>query len=110
MLEILASGLTGISLLQLLLIAGMALVASLVGGVSGYGTGALMPRVLVPIVGPEPVVPMLSLSALLNNASRVTVFRHRIDFRRVLMVLPVALPGTMLGAWGYTQLTGRGVM
>ncbi len=110
MLESFSSSLAGISLLQLLLIAGMALIASVVGGVSGYGTGALMPLVLVPIVGPEPVVPMLSLSALLNNASRVTVFRHLIDFRRVLMVLPVALPGTMLGAWGYTQLTGRGVM
>src|SRR5712691_9819294 len=110
MLESFSSSLAGISLLQLLLIAGMALIASVVGGVSGYGTGALMPLVLVPIVGPEPVVPMLSLSALLNNASRVTVFRHLIDFRRVLTVLPVALPGTMLGAWGYTQLTGRGVM
>ena len=110
MLEILASGLTGISLLQLLLIAGMALVASVVGGVSGYGTGALMPLVLVPIVGPEPVVPMLSLSALLNNASRMTVFRHLIDWRRVIVVLPAAIPATMLGAWGYTQLTGRGVL
>ena len=57
----------------------MALVASIIGGVSGYGTGALMPLVLVPIVGPEPVVPMLSLSALLNNASRVTVYRHLVD-------------------------------
>jgi len=110
MLEILASGLTGISLLQLLLIAAMALVASVVGGVSGYGTGALMPLVLVPIVGPEPVVPMLSLSALLNNASRMTVFRHLVDWRRVIVVLPAAIPATMLGAWGYTQLTGRGVL
>jgi uncharacterized protein len=110
MLEILASGLTGISLLQLLLIAGMALVASVVGGVSGYGTGALMPLVLVPMVGPEPVVPMLSLSALLNNAGRMTVFRHLVDWRRVIIVLPAAIPATMLGAWGYTQLTGRGVL
>ena len=110
MLEILATGLTGISSLQLLLIAGMALVASVVGGVSGYGTGALMPLVLVPMVGPEPVVPMLSLSALLNNASRMTVFRHLVDWRRVIVVLPAAIPATMLGAWGYTQLTGRGVL
>jgi uncharacterized membrane protein YfcA len=103
-------GFADISLTQLVLIAGMALIASVVGGVSGYGTGALMPLVLVPIVGPEPVVPMLSLSALLNNASRAAVFRHLIDFRRVLVVLPLALPATMLGAWGYTRLTGRGIM
>ena len=54
-----------ISVPQLFLIAGVALIASVVGGVSGYGTGALMPLVLVPIVGPEPVVPMLSISALI---------------------------------------------
>ena len=54
--------------------------------------------------------PMLSLSALLNNASRMTVFRHLIDWRRVIVVLPAAIPATMLGAWGYTQLTGCGVL
>ncbi len=60
MLESLSSAFAEISLLQLALIAAMALVASFVGGVAGYGTGALMPLVLVPIVGAEPVVPILS--------------------------------------------------
>src|SRR5256714_13649857 len=106
----LLSGFADISVVQLTLIAVMALVASLIGGVSGYGTGALMPLVLVPIVGPEPVVPILSISALLNNASRAFVFRHLIDWRRVVVVLPAALLTTMLGAWGYTQLSGRGVL
>src|SRR5215470_3487812 len=108
MLESLSSALAGVSLAQLALIAALALFASIVGGVSGYGTGALMPLVLVPIFGPEPVVPMLSLSALLNNASRAGVFRNLVDVRRVLIVLPVAAPFCMLGAWGYTQLSGRG--
>ncbi len=110
MLASFVSGFADISLGQLALIAVMALIASVIGGVSGYGTGALMPLILVPIVGPEPVVPMLSLSALLNNTSRAAVFHNLIDFRRVLVVLPLALPTTMLGAWGYTRLTGRGVM
>jgi uncharacterized membrane protein YfcA len=110
MLASFVGGFDDVSLVQLVLIAGMALIASIVGGVSGYGTGALMPLVLVPIVGPEPVVPMLSISALLNNGSRAAVFRNLVDLRRVLVVLPLALPTTMLGAWGYTKLTGRGVM
>jgi hypothetical protein len=42
--------------------------ASLVGGVSGYGTGALMPLVLVPLVGPEPIVPIIAISAMFSNA------------------------------------------
>ena len=108
MLESLSSALAGISLVQIALIAGLALIASVIGGVSGYGTGALMPLVVVPIFGPEPVVTMLSISALLNNASRAAVYRSLIDLRRVLIVLPIGVPFCMLGAWGYTQLTGRG--
>ncbi len=100
--------LADISLLQLGLIAGVAFLASVVGGVSGYGTGALMPLVLVPIVGAEAVVPILSLSALLNNFSRATAYRRLVDVRRALIVLPFAAPATMLGAWGYTLLSGRG--
>jgi hypothetical protein len=42
--------------------------------VAGYGTGALMPLVLVPIVGAEPVVPIISLAALFTNTGRVAAF------------------------------------
>ncbi len=45
------SAFADISLVELALIAAMGIFASLVGGVAGYGTGALMPLVLVPIVG-----------------------------------------------------------
>ena len=94
--------------MQLLLIAGMALFTSVIGGVSGYGSGILMPLVLVPIVGPEPVVPILSISALFNNASRTAAFARMVDWRRVAVVLPLALPATMAGAFIYTRLSGRG--
>ena len=108
MLEPLFAALAEISLPQLALISGMALVASFVGGVAGYGTGALMPLVLVPIVGAEPVVPILSLSALLTNSSRATAFWGFVDGRRALMVLIAAVPTCVLGAWGYTMLSGKG--
>jgi membrane protein YqaA with SNARE-associated domain len=42
------SGFADISLLQILLVAAVALFASVLGGLAGYGTGALMPLVLVP--------------------------------------------------------------
>src|SRR5262245_49985306 len=108
MLESLSSAFAEISLPQLALIAAMALVASFVGGVAGYGTGALMPLVLVPILGAEPVVPILSLSALLTNSSRATAFRGLVDGRRALVVLIAAVPTCVLGAWGYAMLTGKG--
>jgi uncharacterized membrane protein YfcA len=110
MLESVLSAFADLSLAELLLIAAMALIASVVGGVAGYGTGALMPLVLVPIVGAEPVVPILSLSALFTNSSRTAAFRHLVDRRRALIVLAAAVPTCALGAWLYTKLTGTGAL
>ena len=100
----------GISVPQLLLIAAMGVLTSLIGGVAGYGTGALMPLVLVPIVGAAPIVPIISISAMMTNGSRAAAFRRSIDGRRALIVLMAALPGCALGAYGYTLLTSVGVM
>jgi uncharacterized membrane protein YfcA len=104
------AALASLSLAELALIASMAAFASIVGGVAGYGTGALMPLVLVPIVGAEPVVPIIAMSALFTNSSRAIAFRQFIDFRRVAIILVCAIPTAMLGAWGYTLLTGKGAM
>jgi len=104
------AALADLSLAELLLIAAMGIFASLIGGVAGYGTGALMPLVLVPIVGAEPVVPIIAISALMTNTSRATAFRPSIDWRRALIVLVAATPTCVVGAWGYTRLTSAGVM
>jgi uncharacterized membrane protein YfcA len=102
------SGFADVSLLQLALVAVVALFASIVGGVSGYGTGALMPVVLVPLVGAEPLVPIVAISALFNNTSRATAFRNYIDWRRAGIALAAAVPTCVLGAWGYTRLSSAG--
>jgi uncharacterized membrane protein YfcA len=67
-----------------------------------------MPLVLVPIVGAEPIVPIIAISALMTNASRAVAFRRLVDFRRTLIVLAAAIPTSALGAWGYTFLTSVG--
>jgi uncharacterized membrane protein YfcA len=105
--EILA-GFANVSLAQLALVAGVAMLASVIGGVSGYGTGALMPLVLVPLVGAEPVVPIIAISALFTNSSRVFAFLKYADWRRAVIVLAASVPTCMLGAWGYTQLSSSG--
>jgi uncharacterized membrane protein YfcA len=104
------AALADLSAWELSLIAGMAIFASIIGGVAGYGTGALMPLVLVPIVGAEPVVPIIAISALFTNTSRAAAFRHVIDWRRAAIIIVAAVITTALGAWGYTMLTGRGAM
>jgi uncharacterized membrane protein YfcA len=106
----LPSGLDEISLAQLALIAASALLTSVIGGIAGYGTGALMPLVLVPIVGAEPVVPIISLSALFTNSSRMAAFRQLVDTRYARIVVLSALPTCAAGAWAYTLLSGRGAL
>jgi uncharacterized membrane protein YfcA len=108
--SVLVDALADISVLQLLAIAAMGVLTSLIGGVAGYGTGALMPLVLVPVVGAEPIVPITAISALMTNTSRATAFRKAIDWRRAAIVTVAALPTCMLGAWGYTRLTSAGVL
>jgi len=104
------AALSSLSAYELLLIAATAIFASVVGGVAGYGTGALMPLVLVPIVGAEPVVPIIAISATITNVSRALAFRRVIDWRRVVLVVVAAIPTCILGTWAYTLLTGRGAM
>ena len=105
--EILA-GFANVSLAQLALVAGVAMLASVIGGVSGYGTGALMPLVLVPLVGAEPVVPIIAISAMFTNSSRVFAFLKYADWRRAAIVLAASVPTCVLGAWGYTRLSSAG--
>jgi uncharacterized membrane protein YfcA len=98
-----------VSIFQLLLVAGVALVASVLGGVAGYGTGALMPLVLVPMLGPEPVIPIIALASLLTNTGRVFAFLRYVSWRHVALVLAGAIPPCLITAYGYTLLTGRAV-
>jgi uncharacterized membrane protein YfcA len=106
----LLEGFADISLWQLVLVAAVALFASVVGGVTGYGSSALMPLVLVPLIGPEPVVPIVSISGLFNNTTRAFAFRDFIDRKRTLVVTAAAVPTCMLGAYTYTRLTSAGVL
>ena len=84
------AGFADISLAQLLLVACVALFASVVGGLAGYGTGALMPLVLVPLIGAEPVVPIIAISSIFTNLSRFAAYIRYIDRRRALIVISAA--------------------
>jgi uncharacterized membrane protein YfcA len=79
-----------------------------IGGLAGYGTGALMPLVLVPLVGAEPVVPIIAISSIFTNLSRFVAYLRYADRRRALIVIACAILTTALGAYGYTRLTSAG--
>ena len=100
--------LPNVSITELVLIIVLAAFSAIAGGIAGYGTGALMPLVLVPIVGAAPVVPIIAISAMFTNAARIVAFRHSLEWRRAVIALVAAAPTCVLGAWLYTLLTGRG--
>ena len=102
------SGFADISLAQLLLVGCVALFAAVIGGLAGYGTGALMPLVLVPLIGAEPVVPIIAISAIFTNLSRFAAYLRYVDRRRAGIVIAAAALTTALGAYGYTRLTNAG--
>jgi uncharacterized membrane protein YfcA len=102
------SGFADISVAQLLLVAGVAMFAAVVGGLAGYGTGALMPLVLVPMIGAEPVVPIIAISAIFTNLSRTVAYLRYADRRRAMIVIAAAALTTGLGAYGYTRLNNAG--
>jgi uncharacterized membrane protein YfcA len=90
--------LLGIPLWHYLAVACVSFAASIVGGLAGYGTGLLLPLALVPTVGPEPVVPIIGITALFTNGGRVAALWRHIDGRRALRIFVVALPCTVAGA------------
>jgi uncharacterized membrane protein YfcA len=102
------SAFADVTIYQLLLVAGVALFASVLGGVAGYGTGALMPLILVPMVGAEAVVPIIALAGVMTNCSRTIAFVRFVDWRRAALVLVAAVPPCLVTAYGYTLLTGKG--
>ncbi len=96
--------------MMLLAVAAIAFAAAVLGGVAGYGTGLILPPVLAPLIGGEAVVPVVTLAALISNAGRVIAFRHTLDRSLALRLILVAIPTTILGAYGFTLLNGKGAL
>jgi hypothetical protein len=98
-----------LSLAEAALVGGVAFAASVLGGLAGYGTGLVLPVVLAPVLGVAPVVPVMALAMMINNASRVAAFRHDVQWPHVRRILWLALPLNIAAAWFYTRLEARAI-
>ena len=83
----------------------VAFLSSVLGGLSGFGTGLVLPVFLVPLVGVTNVVPVMAVAMLFNNGSRVLAFRREIQWSHVRSMLTLGLPACFVGAYGYTLLS-----
>ncbi|MEP6872932.1 MAG: sulfite exporter TauE/SafE family protein [Burkholderiales bacterium] len=97
----------GASPWQLALACLVALAASTLGGLSGFGTGLVLPVFLVPLVGVANVIPVMAVAMLLNNGSRVIAFWRDIQWLHVRRILALGLPACAAGAYSYTLLSSR---
>ena len=55
-------------------------------------------------------MPIIAIAATITNVSRALAFRASIDWRLAGLVVLAATPTCILGAWGYTRLSGSGAM
>lgn len=101
--------LASVGIFELALVGVVAVAASILGGLAGYGTGLVLPIFLAPVVGVANIVPVMAVGMAINNASRIAAFRHEIEWRHVGRILLLGFAACMAGAYGYTLLDGPGV-
>jgi uncharacterized membrane protein YfcA len=80
-----------------LILVATAFVGSIVGGVAGFGAGVLLLPVAAWTLGIRMAVPVLTITMLLGNVSRIWWSRGETDHRVALRFLAGAVPATALG-------------
>lgn len=82
----------------------VAFLASTLSGIVGFGGAMIFLPVLVALYGVRASVPILTVSVLLGNASRVYFNRRELDLKLVLLFSLGAIPFAVLGSFVYVAL------
>ncbi len=75
----------------------LGLVAGTVGGIVGFGTSIMLMPALVLVFGPREAVPIMAISAIMANASRVVAWWREIDWRITAAYSATGIPAAALG-------------
>jgi uncharacterized membrane protein YfcA len=84
--------------LTLLLLLLLGLLAGTIGGIVGFGSSIMLMPALVLMYGPRTAVPIMAVTALMSNASRVAVWWREVDWRACAAYSITAIPAAALGA------------
>jgi len=93
----------------LAIVAALGIVAAVVGGMGGFGTGIILTAALAPFVGVKAVIPDLAVAGAIINGGRFWFYRHSVERRTLTLTLVCALPLLVLGTWIYSVLDARAV-
>ena len=85
------------------------MLAAVVGGIGGFGTGIILTAALAPFIGVKAVIPVLAVAGAIINGGRFWFYRHSVQRRTLVLVLACALPFLVLGTWIYSVLDARAV-
>jgi uncharacterized membrane protein YfcA len=94
--------------LGLAVLVATALVASVIAGVAGFGAGIILLPVIAWTVGVRAAAPVLTVTMLLGNLSRLWWSRHELDGRAAGRYLLGAIPATLFGVMIYAERRASG--
>src|SRR5437867_5176589 len=94
---------------SLALVAALGMVAAIVGGMGGFGTGIILTAALAPLIGVKNVIPVLAVAGAIINAGRFWFYRQSVQRHTLALVLACALPFLVLGTWIYSVLDSRAI-
>lgn len=78
--------------------------AGMIAGVVGFGSIVLIMPLVISVFGPEAAVPMLTVAAIVGNASRVALWYREVDLDVVKRYWMGAVPLAAAGGWLFTKL------
>ncbi|HTD04617.1 sulfite exporter TauE/SafE family protein [Undibacterium sp.] len=81
-----------------LFILAIGLAAGTISGIVGFGSSIMLMPVLVIQYGPREAVPIMAISALMANLSRIMVWWREIDWRACGVYSATGIPAAALGA------------
>jgi uncharacterized membrane protein YfcA len=83
------------------------LLAGTLGGIVGFGTSIMLLPLLVVIFGPLEAVPMMAVTALMANFSRVAVWWREVDWKVCAAYGATGIPCAALGATTLLSLNSK---
>ncbi len=85
------------------------LIAGTLGGIVGFGTSIMLLPILVIAFGPLEAVPMMAVTALMANFSRVVVWWREVDWKVCAVYASTGIPFAALGATTLLNLSSTSI-
>ena len=100
---------TSLSFIEIAILISVALFASIVSGISGYGGGMTLGLLVAAFIPIKLLVPLMSVFVLFSNISRMYFYRKHIFWKKALLFALIASPFVFMGTNFYASVSERGL-